>query len=65
MKLSKKFRHKNLDGMFTLLIYGRTITKYISKFMQDSLINFLIVNLTKIDFCNRSRKLNLLTKTDS
>ena len=34
MKLTKKFGHRNLDGMFrlTLLIYGRVTKKIFSKF---------------------------------
>ena len=68
MKLSKKFSHKNLDGMFRiiLLIYvGKKNTKkHVSKFMQDNLRNSIIVNLTEIDFCNRFRKLNSQTGID-
>ena len=59
MKLSKKSSHINLDGIFglLLLIYGRIMKQYVSKFMQDNLSNSMIVNLTT-DFCNRFRKWN-------
>ena len=58
MKLSKKIRHRNLDGMFRLLLmsYGRIMKKYLSKFMQENLRNSSIVNLTKIDFYNSFSK---------
>ena len=47
-----------------LIIYGEKDTKkYISKFMQDNLRNYMSVNLTKIDFSNRLRKLNSQTET--
>ena len=48
MKLSKKFGHRNLDNMFRLILLRK----------------YAIINSTKIDFCNRFRKLNSYSETD-
>ena len=57
----KLFVLYNLDGVFRLilLIYGQTkYEKYESKHMWDNLRNSVVASLTKIDFCNRFRKLS-------
>ena len=60
MLLSKTFCHRNFDVMFRLvsLSYGRIMEKNLSKLMQDNLMSSMIVNLSKIDFFNKSRTLN-------
>ena len=64
MKWSKNFNDRNLDGMFRLIL--KNTKKFVSKFMYNNLKihGIIIAYLTKIDFCNRFRKLNSLTESD-
>ena len=43
-----------------ILIYDRTMKKYQLKFMQDSLKNFMIINLTKNRFLQQVQKIKLI-----
>ena len=63
MELSKKFSHRNLDGIFglTLLIYGKNMKKRVTKF---NLGNSIIVNLTSDRFLQQVQKIELITESD-
>ena len=62
MKVSKSFSHRNIDGLFRiiLLTYGeKKIKKYVSKFMQANMRDSMIINLTKTRIMQQVQKIKL------
>ena len=62
MKVSKNFSHRNLDGLFRimLLTYGeKKKKKYVSKFMQANMRDSMIINLTKTRILQQVQKIKV------
>lgn len=62
MKVSKNFSHRNLDGLFRIMLLTlerKKIKKYVSKFMQANMRDSMIINLTKIRILQQVQKIKL------